>query len=73
MHNVWPHFKSKSPYTFVLQGFTSKSAWKVRFKSIPAGYMGSPDDIVSAVRWLLSEEARYVNGANIQISGTWGI
>jgi len=35
--------------------------------------MGSPDDVVSAVRWLLSEEARYVNGANIQISGAWGI
>ena len=32
MHNVWPHFKSKSPYTFVLQGFTSKSVWKVRLK-----------------------------------------
>ena len=30
MHNVWPHFKSKSPYTFVLQGFTSKSVRKVR-------------------------------------------
>ena len=43
------------------------------FKSIPAGYMGSPDDVVSAVRWLLSEEARYVNGANIQISGAWGV
>ena len=43
------------------------------FTSIPAGYMGSPDDIVSAVRWLLSEDARYVNGANIQISGAWGV
>ena len=27
-HNVWPHFKSKSPYTFVLQGFTSKASGK---------------------------------------------
>jgi len=42
-------------------------------KRIPAGYIGSVDDTVAAVRFLLSDEARYVNGANIQISGAWGI
>lgn len=42
-------------------------------KRIPAGYIGTIDDTVSAVRYLLSHEARYVNGANIQISGAWGI
>jgi 3-oxoacyl-[acyl-carrier protein] reductase len=42
-------------------------------KRIPAGYIGTVDDTVAAVRFLLSEEARYVNGANIQISGAWGI
>jgi 3-oxoacyl-[acyl-carrier protein] reductase len=42
-------------------------------KRIPAGYIGTVDDVVGAVRYLLSEEARYVNGANIQISGSWGI
>lgn len=42
-------------------------------KRIPAGYIGMVDDTVAAVRFLLSEEARYVNGANIQISGAWGI
>lgn len=42
-------------------------------KRIPAGYIGTIDDTVAAVRYLLSEEARYVNGANIQISGAWGI
>jgi 3-oxoacyl-[acyl-carrier protein] reductase len=42
-------------------------------KRIPAGYIGAVDDTVAAVRYLLSEEARYVNGANIQISGGWGI
>ena len=42
-------------------------------KRIPAGYIGTVDDTVAAVRYLLSEEARYVNGANIQISGAWGV
>ena len=42
-------------------------------KRIPAGYIGTVDDAVAAVRYLLSEDARYVNGANIQISGGWGI
>jgi 3-oxoacyl-[acyl-carrier protein] reductase len=43
------------------------------FKSIPAGYMGTPDDAVGAVCYLLSDEARYVNGANLQLSGAWGV
>lgn len=42
-------------------------------KRIPAGYIGTVDDTVAAVRYLLSNDARYVNGANIQISGGWGI
>lgn len=42
-------------------------------KRIPAGYVGTVDDTVAAVRYLLSHEARYVNGANIQVSGGWGI
>ena len=42
-------------------------------KNIPAGYVGSPEDAASTICFLLSEEARYVNGANIHISGAWGI
>jgi 3-oxoacyl-[acyl-carrier protein] reductase len=42
-------------------------------KYIPAGYVGKVDDVVGAVRFLLSGEARYVNGADIQISGAWGV
>ena len=42
-------------------------------KRIPAGYLGTVADTVAAVRYLLSEEARYENGTNIQISGAWGI
>jgi 3-oxoacyl-[acyl-carrier protein] reductase len=42
-------------------------------KNIPAGYIGHLDDAVAAARFLLSDEARYVNGANLQLSGGWGI
>jgi 3-oxoacyl-[acyl-carrier protein] reductase len=42
-------------------------------KRIPAGYVGKVEDIVAAVRFLLSDDARYVNGANLQIGGGWGI
>ncbi len=42
-------------------------------KRIPAGYIGTVDDTVAAIRYLLSDEARYVTGTNIQISGGWGI
>ena len=42
-------------------------------KRIPAGYIGELKDAVSAVRFLLSDEARYVTGTNIHLSGGWGI
>jgi 3-oxoacyl-[acyl-carrier protein] reductase len=42
-------------------------------RRIPAGYIGSPEDAVAAVLYLLSDEARYVNGTNIHLSGGWGI
>jgi 3-oxoacyl-[acyl-carrier protein] reductase len=42
-------------------------------KAIPAGYVGTVDDVASAVLYLLSDEASYVTGANINVSGGWGI
>ena len=42
-------------------------------KNIPAGYVGSTEDAVATVCYLLSEEARYVNGTNIHLSGAWGV
>jgi 3-oxoacyl-[acyl-carrier protein] reductase len=58
---------------FIDSGSAPKDELDKMVKSIPAGYVGSVDDAVSAVRYLLSEEARYVNGANIQLSGAWGV
>ncbi len=42
-------------------------------KKIPAGYVGEVKDTVAAVKFLLSDEARYVTGTNIHVSGGWGI
>ena len=40
---------------------------------VPAGYIGDVNDTVAAVRYLLSDEARYVTGTNIHVSGGWGL
>ncbi len=42
-------------------------------KNIPAGYIGVTQDVAAVVNFLLSDEAHYVNGANIHVSGGWGI
>ncbi|MDR1727558.1 MAG: SDR family oxidoreductase [Acidobacteriota bacterium] len=58
---------------FIDSGGISQDELAQSFKQIPAGRMGTPQDAVAAVCWLLSEEARYVNGADIQVSGAWGV
>ena len=57
---------------FIDSGSAPKEELERMVKFIPAGYVGSVDDAVARVRYLLSDEARYVNGANIQLSGAWG-
>jgi 3-oxoacyl-[acyl-carrier protein] reductase len=58
---------------FIDSGSAPKEELAAMVKRIPAGYVGSTQDAVSVVRFLLSEEARYVTGANIHLSGAWGI
>ena len=58
---------------FIDSGSAPQEELAHMIKFIPAGYVGSVNDAVAAVRFLLSEEARYVNGANIQLSGAWGV
>ena len=58
---------------FIDSGSAAKEELDKMVKFIPAGYLGSVADAVAAARFLLSEEARYVNGANIQLSGGWGV
>lgn len=58
---------------FIDSGSAPKEELEAAAKRIPAGYVGSVEDAAAAVRFLLSDEARYINGANIQLSGAWGV
>ena len=58
---------------FIRSGSAPQEELSAMAKKIPSGYVGETHDAVGVVRFLLSEEARYVNGANIHLSGAWGI
>ena len=58
---------------FIDSGSAPEGELDKMVKYIPAGYLGTVDDVAGAVRFLLSDDARYVNGADIQISGGWGV
>lgn len=58
---------------FVSSGSASEAELQAMVKNIPAGYVGAVEDAVTAVRFLLSEDARYINGGNLHVSGAWGV
>jgi 3-oxoacyl-[acyl-carrier protein] reductase len=58
---------------FIESGSAPQEEFSHLTKNIPAGYVGNPADAASVVLYLLSAEARYVNGTNIHLSGAWGI
>jgi 3-oxoacyl-[acyl-carrier protein] reductase len=58
---------------FIDSGSAPREELEAAVKRIPAGYLGTVKDTAALVRFLLSEEAGYINGANIQISGAWGV
>jgi 3-oxoacyl-[acyl-carrier protein] reductase len=58
---------------FINSGSAPEDELHAMVKRIPAGYIGSTGDAVQAALYLLSDEARYVNGANIHLSGGWGL
>jgi 3-oxoacyl-[acyl-carrier protein] reductase len=58
---------------FVNSGSAPEAELAGMVKKIPAGYVGELGDAVSAVRFLLSDDARYVTGTNLHLSGGWGI
>ena len=69
-HNVTVNAVSPG---FIDSGSMPPDELKTMAKNIPAGYIGTPAQVASAVLYLLSEEAAYVNGANLHVSGGWGL
>jgi 3-oxoacyl-[acyl-carrier protein] reductase len=69
---VTAHYIAKAG-VLILTRTLAKALAPGMMKKIPAGYVGELKDPVAAVRFLLSDEARYVTGANIHLSGGWGI
>jgi len=58
---------------FVNSGSAPEPELAAMVKNIPAGRVGTVSDVVGVVNFLLSEQARYITGANIHVSGGWGI
>jgi 3-oxoacyl-[acyl-carrier protein] reductase len=58
---------------FIDSGGTPAAELEAMRPRIPAGYVGSVDDAVAAARFFLSDDARYVTGTNIHVSGGWGL
>jgi 3-oxoacyl-[acyl-carrier protein] reductase len=58
---------------FINSGSAPEEELAKMTNKIPAGYLGSIQDAVAVTCFLVSEEAGYVNGTNIHLSGGWGI
>lgn len=58
---------------FIDSGSVDASELDHLTKSIPAGHVGTVDDVVAAALYLLTDEAGYVTGTNLHVSGGWGI
>jgi 3-oxoacyl-[acyl-carrier protein] reductase len=58
---------------FINSGSAPEEELTKMVKTIPAGYAGSLQDAVETTLFLLSDEAKYVNGTNIHLSGGWGL
>jgi 3-oxoacyl-[acyl-carrier protein] reductase len=58
---------------FIDSGSAPPEELERMLKQIPAGRIGALSDAVAAIRYLLSDDAAYVNGANLQLSGGWGV
>ncbi|MDF1597452.1 MAG: SDR family oxidoreductase [Acidimicrobiia bacterium] len=57
----------------IMPGVLENSITFPSLERIPAGRLGTLDDIAGAVRYLASPEADYVTGSYIQVGGGWNL
>jgi len=56
--------------TSMSEGFIKdENTWEEIAKNNPSKRVGKPEDIANAVLFLLSEEADYINGTNLEVNG----
>jgi 3-oxoacyl-[acyl-carrier protein] reductase len=58
---------------FIDTGAMSPEELVARAREIPAGVVGTVADATHAALYLLSDEAAYVTGSNLHVSGGWGL
>lgn len=46
-----------------------EKVWDIMISKIPAGRAGTPEDVGNMVAFLSSDEASYINGQIIEVSG----
>ena len=56
---------------FDLEGVTSPEAMEFLGQRLLIKRVGQPDDIASAVSWLLSDEASWIDGIQLPVDGGW--
>jgi glucose 1-dehydrogenase/3-oxoacyl-[acyl-carrier protein] reductase len=56
---------------FDLEGITSPEAMEFLGQRLLVKRVGQPDDIASAVSWLLSDEAGWIDGIQLPVDGGW--
>jgi NAD(P)-dependent dehydrogenase (short-subunit alcohol dehydrogenase family) len=57
----------------VSPGYLENSVAPLNPEQIPAGHLGSFDDIWNAVEFLLKKESSYITGGNLLVSGGWNL
>jgi 3-oxoacyl-[acyl-carrier protein] reductase len=58
---------------FIESGSRTPSDNEKMLQHVPAGRLGTVEDAVAAARYLLSDDASYVNGTNLVVSGAYGV
>ncbi len=56
---------------FDLEAVTSEEGMKFALQRLLVPRLGQPEDIASAVSWLLSDEASFVDGIQLPVDGGW--
>ncbi len=57
--------------TPAVRGHYSDEAWAAAEAQIPMGHAGKPEDIASAVNFLVQDENDYITGQTLHVNGAW--